>query len=242
MNRLWIVSIIVLMAVLPACMQGKIPQRSIDYQKPQEVVKSYYDYRRLEKAGVETIKIKTRYFDRTVSLAYYLYTIARAFESFGRETDAKRLYLRLLMNYPLLYQGGQLGIMTENRLIWLLGDKSWVVTSVDELILRLERAVIKQDAPALRKLISRDFGFGRDYNERFAVKYKDGLEVIVSEFGNLEHPQVEIVSKIEDDTIVLKTTGWESGNKNWFFSLHKNHRLQGWEWDLAYWEMTVQAQ
>jgi hypothetical protein len=218
------------------CVKGSIPQRDVDFTEPKQVVKSYYDYRRMEKAGIETVRLKTRYFNRTVSLAYYLYTIALAFESFGREKEAKKLYLRLLMNYPVIHEGGQLGIMTENRLRWLLGDQSWVMSSLDELILKLERALRKQDHKALGKLISRDFGFGRNYSERYVVKYKDGLEMLVEELARLQHPTVEVISKVDDERVILKTTGWENGKKNWFFALHKNHRLQGWEWDMAYWE------
>ncbi|MCK5241563.1 hypothetical protein KAR34_03835 [bacterium] len=222
--------------LLTGCVKGSIPQRNVDFKEPKQAVKSYYDYRRLEVAGVETVRLQTRYFNRTVSLAYYLYTIAQAFENFGRENEAKKLYLRLLMNYPVIHEGGQLGVMTENRLYWLLGDKSWVMSSLDELILKLERALQKHDQKALGKLISRDFGFGRNYSERYAVKYKDGLNMLTDELANLRRPTVEIISKAEDERVVLKTTGWENGEKNWFFAIHKNHRLQGWEWDMAYWE------
>jgi len=232
--RIW--ACLLAVSFISGCTADKIPQRNVNYEEPRQVVKSYYDYCRLEKAGVETIKIKTRYFNRTVSLAYYLYIIAQAFESFGRESDAKKLYLRLLMNYPVIHEGGQLGVMTENRLRWLLGDKSWVMTSVDELILKLERALQRHDEKALGKLISRDFGFGRNYSERFAVKYQDGLKLLTDELSHLQHPTVEVIAKVDGEKVLLKTTGWENGKKNWYFAIHKNHRLQGWEWDMAYWE------
>ncbi|MBN1594429.1 hypothetical protein JW933_00740 [candidate division FCPU426 bacterium] len=237
------ISIFFILAGLSAgCRAPAMPLRNVDYKDPAQVVKSYYDYRRLEQAGVETLKVQSRYFTRTVSLSYYLYTIAQAFESFGRENDAKKLYLRLLLNYPSLHEGGQLGVMTENRLRWLLGDKSWVVASLDELILRLERALQKHDVKTLGRLISRDFGFGRDYRERYAVKHSEGLKMLEAELGGLQHPTVEIVSKTADEQVILKTTGWEHGQKNWYFGLHKNHRLQGWEWDLAYWESALPDQ
>lgn len=231
-----VLSFMLILIGLAGCSRDYIPQRSLDFEKPREVVRSYYDYRRLEQAGVETVTIKSQYFTRRVSLSQYLYLIAMAFEDFGKEADAKKLYLHLLIHYPVINEGSQLGVMTENRLRWLLGDKSWVLASVDELILRLERALCQQDVQALARLISRDFGFGRNYDERYAVKYQDGIKLISGELSGLRRPVVEVVSKIEDENVLLKTTGWEQGKKIWYFSLQKNQRMQGWEWDLAYWE------
>lgn len=221
---------------LAGCGQQAIPQRTLDFDNPAQLTKSLRDYRRLERKGVETIAIKTHHLTRIVSLSFYLYLLAQAMEQFGREHDAEKLYLHLLIQYPVLHDHSQLGVMTENRLYWLLGNKGWVSASVDELILKLEYALLKQDEKALQALISRDFGFGRNYEERFAVKYQDGVRLLAEDMKTLHQPVVEIYSKNEDDQVVLKTSGWEDGKKTWYFSLRRNPRVEGWEWDLAYWE------
>lgn len=224
---------------LAGCGQQAMPQRSLDFDNPAQVARSLRDYRRLEKKGVETIAVKTHHLTRVVSLSYYLYLLALAMEQFGRERDAEKLYLHLLIQYPVLHDNSQLGVMTENRLHWLLGDKRWISPSLDELILKLEYALLKQDAKALEALISRDFGFGRNYEERFAVKYQDGARFLAEEMKTLRQPVVEIHSKTEAGQVVLKTSGWEDGRKTWYFSLRRNPRAEGWEWDLAYWETNL---
>jgi hypothetical protein len=224
---------------LAGCGQQAMPQRSLDFDNSTQVTKSLRDYRRLERKGVETIAVKTHRLTRIVSLSFYLYLLAQALEEFGRERDAEKVYLHLLIQYPVLHDNSQLGVMTENRLHWLLGDKRWVSPSVDELILKLEYALLKQDEQALQALISRDFGFGRNYEERFAVKYQDGVRLLAEEMKTLRQPVVEIYSKEEADQVVLKTSGWEDGKKTWYFSLRHNPRVEGWEWDLAYWEQEL---
>jgi hypothetical protein len=173
--------------------------------------------------------------ERTVSLSYYLFMIAQGFEKFGRESDAAKLYLRLLTTYPVIHEGGQLGVMAENRVRWLIGDKSWIAPTSDQLILKIEHALQAKDMEDLSHLISRDFGFGRTVGDRFAVRYQDGLDLIAQEIKTLDHPMVEVMQS-DDEQVLLKTTGWERGNKTWYFELHKNQRRKGWEWDLAYWE------
>ncbi|MEW6516092.1 MAG: hypothetical protein AB1439_04220 [candidate division FCPU426 bacterium] len=222
--------------LLAGCGQQTMPQRNVDFENPSQVAKSLRDYNRLERKGVETIVVKTHHFTRIISLSFYLYLLAQAFEQFGRDQDAEKLYIHLLIQYPVLHDNSQLGVMTENRLYWLLGDKRWVMPSVDELILKLEYALLKQDEQALQALISRDFGFGRSYEERFAVKYQEGVHLLAEEMKNLHQPVVEIYSKDEDNQVVLKTSGWENGKKTWYFSLRHNPRAEGWEWDMAYWE------
>lgn len=224
---------------LAGCGRQAMPQRSLDFDNPAQVAQSLRDYRRLEKKGVETIAVKTHHLTRVVSLSYYLYLLALAMEQFGRERDAEKLYIHLLIQYPVLHDNSQLGVMTENRLLWLLGDKRWVSSSLDELILKLEYALLKHDAKALEALISRDFGFGRNYEERFAVKYQDGARFLAEEMKTLRQPVVEIHSKTEAGQVVLKTSGWEDGRKTWYFSLRRNPRAEGWEWDLAYWETSL---
>ncbi len=232
----WLLLIYIFIGLLSGCGGSEIPQRNAEFKKTQDAVKSYYDYRRLERAGVKTLKLRTINFDRTVSLAYYLYVIAQAFEHFERDSDAVKLYLRLLVHYPLLYEGSQLGVMAENRLRWLVGDKAWIIPNVDDLVIQLERALKTRDIKAVAGLISRDFGFGRTYKHRFAVTSRDGIELIGEEFKQLDHLTVEIVGEQDDEELLLKTTGWDKGRKTWYFALHKNQRLHGWEWKLAYWE------
>lgn len=228
--------LLLLVMLMVGCGIKKIPERTINYQEPKDVMRSYYDYRGLEQAGIEAVRLKSQLYNRTVSLPYYLFTIAQAFEKFGRDQDATKLYLRLLMNYPLINEGEQLGINAENRLKWLIGNKEWIYSSVDEMIFQLDRAILNRDEQALKNLISRDFCFGRTKTERFAVQYQEGLKLIANGFEKLTNPVIEIIENFDDKRVVLKSTGWDQGNKIWYFALHKNERVQGWEWDLAYWE------
>lgn len=230
------ISIITLAMFAAGCGGSAIPERNAEFKDVKALVRSFRDYRKLEKAGVEAVRLKGKFLDRTVSMEFYLYTLGQAFEKFGRESDAAKLYLRLLTTYPVIHQGSQLGVMVENRLRWLLGDKSWIDPSLDDLILRIDRALHNRDAKALAALISRDFAFGRTYEDRFAVKYQEGLELIAQDLAGLKDPTVEVVAKTGEDQVLLKTTGWEEGNRTWFFALRKNLRHKGWEWDLAFWE------
>lgn len=235
----WIVPAgLVLLAamLLSACVGNGIPERKVDFDKPAQAVRAYLDYLRLEKAGVETVRMESRYYNRTVSLSIYLFTIAQAFEKFNRDNDAAKLYLRLLINYPLIYEKEQLGVEAENRLKWILGDKSWMSPTADELILRIEKTIITRNGAALKQVISRDFGLGRTRNERYAVPYEDALAVMTGELPDIVNPTVEVVDKTTPERMVLKVTGWRHHSKTWYLVLHKNLRLNAWEWDLAYWE------
>ncbi len=222
--------------MLSACSSTGIPERKVDFDKPTQAVRAYLDYLRLEKAGVDSVRMESRYFNRTVSLPIYLFTIAEAFEKLGRQEDAAKLYLRLLVDYPLIYEKEQLGVDAENRLKWILGDKSWMAPTADELILRVEKAIITRDGGALKKVISRDFGLGRTRSERYAVPYQEVLKVMAQELPTITDPTVEIVNTTGQGRVVLKITGWRRQTKTWYLVLHKNLRLDAWEWDLAYWE------
>lgn len=227
--------------LLTAC-ERVFPLRQGEWQRPEQVLRSFYEYRQLERQGTEAVRLLVDRREHVVSLAFYLYSLAQAFERFDRDQDAAKLYLRLLASYPIMADGGQLGIMAENRLRWLIADKSWVLASESELILRLESALRRHDPKALGALVSRDFGFGASADDRFAVNYPETIQLLTAALKDLNTPTVEVVSEVENEKVLLKTTGWEHGTKTWYFTLHRNPKVQGWEWDLAYWDPDTPGQ
>lgn len=213
-----------------------IPERSGDFSRVQDLADSFRDYLRLEKTGVEVIRLKTGLKRRMITLAAYLFTLAQGFERAGRDSDAAKLYLRLLSRYPVLHEGSQLGIMAENRLRWLIGDQHWLVPSAQELTNRLGFALQHRDITLLGRLMSRDFGFGRDSSDRFAITPAEGFALFSQGLQTLKSPARLEISAAGETEWRLKSPGWEDGRRTWYFVLHKNPRRQRWEWDLAYWE------
>jgi len=129
-----------------------------------------------------------------------------------------------------------LGIRVENRLRWLLGDKSWVFSSADDLVSKLKQALSSRNIRALSRIMSRDFGFGSDAENRLAVNYHEGLMLIEESLKKSARVAVESISMEQPGRIRIKTSGWSGEHKVWYFSLHQQNRPKGWEWDLAYWE------
>ncbi len=220
--------------LLAGCTRNSIPLRNGEYRSLSETLRAYHEYLKLESRGVETVRLRTSAAELTVSLPHYLYRIAQEFEKRGKENHAAKLYLRLLLHYPLLDNDSQLGIRTDNRLRWLLGDKSWIVPSREELTLRLEEALQAHDLKTLQRLISHDFSFGLDDSDRLAVNYLEGLRFIAYNLNNAKRLDVQEVPQPSADQALLKATGW-AGGRTWYFTLHRSERPAGWEWIAASW-------
>jgi hypothetical protein len=234
--RLFMRRLILAACLLAAgCSAAPVPERSTEFKNRSDAVRTYHDYLHLESTGVETVHVRDSYFDQIVSLPFYLYLLAREFERAGKYSDAAKLYLRLLIRYSLLEEDNQLGVRVENRLRWVLADKSWIMGSSQELLLRLQQALATQDAAALERIISRDFGFGRDESIRYAVDYHDGLLLIRENLKRSPHVAVDSVIRPENGRIVVRTVGWEGDHRVWYFSLRRLDRPAGWEWTLVAW-------
>ncbi len=226
---------LVLALWLAGCGPGAIPDRNVTLQTFPDLLASYHDYLKLEKAGVGLVRLHLDGVVHTVSMPYYLFLIASGLERQGRPDDAVKVYLRLLTHFSLLGGRNQLGIRADNRLRWLLGDKSWVLPSV-ELVRRLRAALERKDPEALRRLISPDFGFGVDEADRLAVNYEDGLRIIAQNMQKARNLDLQVLQPADEDTILLKTTGWSGMKDTWYFFLTRPRGAEGWEWNLAFWE------
>ena len=234
-KKLLIINFLILS--LTSCKLAIVPERKLINPDIKQIIKLYYDYYYLEKKGIQRVKLIQKDKISTLTLPEYLYTLGKSFEELGSENNAKKIYLRLLVNYPIIYKSNQLGVEVENRFNWLVGSKDWLKPNVDELILKLEKALSEKKQSMLKGLISRDFGFGSNQKDRFVINYKEALQIICKGFKNTSNFTMEIIPQTSEKKMVLKTTGWENGEKIWYFILNKNIKRKSWEWNLAYWEL-----
>ncbi len=237
MTRTLPVLLLGLTLLLPGCPLWEPPLRQADLETSREAVAAYHDYLRLERFGVPTVRLERGGEVEEVELPEYLFALGEVFERLGRPRDAVQLYLRLLLNHPVLDRDDQLGVRTENRLRWVLGDQRWVVADLADLIRRLSAALAARDGEALRQLMSRDFGLGWNEDHRLAMDYQDGVSFFTSNFRGSEGVHVDRVDPVDPaQRVNLRTTGWGGSHPVWVLSLRHRARPGGWEWDLAYWE------
>lgn len=223
--------------LLSGCVSHALPERSGAVEDAAGAVRAYRDYVGLERRGAEQVRLKSESGDEDVPLPYYLFMLAGEFERLGNSEDAVKLYLRLLTHYPLMEEEeSQLGIMAENRLRWLLGDKRWILRESGELTARLAAALAARDTTALQRIMSRDFGLGSDADERYAVDYREGLKMIRSSLDVSPRVTVDAVEEPEPGRVLIKTSGWHGEHAVWYFGLRHLDQPEGWEWDLAYWD------
>ncbi len=226
--------LVCLFGLLPACAPTHLPERNGMAKTWQDVKGSYQDYLRLENAGVEMLDLKMGDTSVTVALPFYLFTIARECERLGKGPEAVKLYLRLLMHYPLLDEDNQLGIRIENRLHWILGDKRWLQPSAGQLAFRLQKALKTKNKKMLERFISRDFGFGEDTEDRVVVNYHWAVEFVDANWQNPSPLSVEVIPR-DENTVWLKVSGWSGEHKIWYWVLRQREHPRGWEWDTVIW-------
>jgi hypothetical protein len=211
-----------------------MPERNGIFSSTSEASVAYRDYLRLEKSGIEMVNLKMGENTIPVTLPYYLFTIGRELERLGQGRDALKLYLRLVMHYQVLDEENQIGTLTENRIHWLLGDKSWIQPTASELIRKIKHALELKNTQFLLPVISRDFGFGEERIERLPVNYKWAMTFFEDNWAGNVPLQVEVEPK-DPKTVWLKVTGWSREHKIWYFVLHERERPLGWEWDGVVW-------
>jgi hypothetical protein len=221
---------------LAGCEWPEEKPRTLQWNSEKEIRRAYADYRWLESSGRQELTVENSVVEEKISLAFYLFKIAEALERVGRGRDAEKLYLRLLLRHTALQADNQLGVMAENRLRWLIGDKSWVAPAADILVQRLESALRSKNFRMLEKLLSRDFGIGRTLDNRFFLPYPEAIQLIEKNFQNAGPIVVEVIDEIPNEKMLLKTTGWDHGKRAWYLGLYHNRQAKGWEWNLAYWE------
>lgn len=237
MNRPWLVLFLYLTLFVTGCSVFEPPLRRTDLSTSREAVAAYHDYLRLERFGVPTVRLQEDGQINEVALPVYLFALGEVFERLGRPQDAVKLYLRLLVNHPVLNGDDQLGVRTENRLRWVLGDKQWVKADLADLVRRLSAALAAQDVEALRQLMSRDFGLGWSEQNRLALDYQDGLNFLASHFRGSGGVHVDEITPVDPaERVNLRTSGWGGEHPVWVLSLRHRARPSGWEWDLAYWD------
>lgn len=227
--------VLALAALLGGCAEKEPPVRSGEFSGAGAEVRAYHDYLALERAGAESVHIVNLHEDEVVSLPFYLFMVARAFERRGRFQDAAKLYFRMLLSYSLLEDEGQLGVRVENRLRWILGDKSWALATPEELAKRLVLALARRDRDGLERLISRDFGFGRSEDDRYAVDYHEALQILEESLADSPEVALDTLVQTEPERWVLRTTGWIGEHRVWYFNLRRSPVLGAWEWTLAAW-------
>ncbi len=171
--------------------------------------------------------------DRKVfrQLAPFLLEVGRCLEKKSAER-ARQLYQKIIADYPDETDeiGDKYSESARRRLVWLSGDRSWLVANRSQLVRLLRRAVQRHDFNSLRNYVSKvTFMFGACESE-FLNSNLEEVAAFVDENYKVRIKVAPGVRRLpyHEGWYVLESHGWSAPYNYVYFLIQQISG--GWEW------------
>ena len=163
--------------------------------------------------------------------ASFLLEVGRCLEAKFPER-ARQLYQKMISDYPDETDeiGDKYSDAARRRLVWLSGDRSWLVANRSQLVRLLRSAVQRHDFNSLRKYVSKvNFMFGACESEFL----NSNLEEVAAFLDENRRTGIKVASGVRKfpyhgDWYVLESHGWSAPYSYVYFLIQQIPG--GWEW------------